>query len=183
MCGCVCVLPKWVSEWLLECLRICVCGSHQEAGDRWVVDIQSHVLQELRSPGSGGGGEETLLVISTARCKRGQGTHECTFASIRLSVSVPLILTLFCLSLRATYLPACLSSLPLCLVMPPYPTTFNSSLVSLRHTSICLCTLNLSTFFPRASRLPPLITHRIFCDDTCGLFSGKNCLLCLCAVL
>lgn len=40
---------------LYVCVRAPVCVSHQEAGDQWVVDNQSPVLQELKSPGRGGG--------------------------------------------------------------------------------------------------------------------------------
>lgn len=127
-------------------LCVCVCVSHQEAGDQWVVDIQSHVLQELKSPRG-----DTVLLISTARRKGDRGHMTVPLVCLRLSVTVPLILTLFCLHLHSAYLPV--FSFPvflvsLCVVMPHYPTIFNSSFFSLSHTSISLCTLNLSTFFP-----------------------------------
>lgn len=139
-------MSEWVTARVPAHLCVCVCVSHQEAGDQWVVDIQSHVLQELKSPRG-----DTVLLISTARRKGDRGHMTVPLVCLRLSVTVPLILTLFCLHLHSAYLPV--FSFPvflvsLCVVMPHYPTTFNSSFFSLSHTSISLCTLNLSTFFP-----------------------------------
>lgn len=74
--------------------------------------------------------------------------------TLSASVSTYLVLSLFCLSLHN--LPVSLFSF--CLVKPHYQTTFNSSLFSLTHTSISLCTLNLCMWF-FLCRLPPSADH------------------------